>query len=133
MAGTKKQRLAVIVGANITARRKLLGWNQAAFAERLGMGADSLSRIERGLVAPRFQRLEEIAEILECSVAELFMTQEDLENHFPCGKDHPAFEIKKSKNFIYILSKRNTCGLGGFIFRGFFFSVGRSHAGILFC
>ena len=44
MAGTKKQRLAVIVGANITARRKLLGWNQAAFAERLGMGADSLSR-----------------------------------------------------------------------------------------
>lgn len=74
MAGTKKQRLAVIVGANITARRKLLGWNQAAFAERLGMGADSLSRIERGLVAPRFQRLEEIAEILECSVAELFMT-----------------------------------------------------------
>ena len=81
MAGTKKQRLAVIVGANITARRKLLGWNQAAFAERLGMGADSLSRIERGLVAPRFQRLEEIAEILECSVAELFMTQEDLEKH----------------------------------------------------
>ena len=46
------------------------GWEQIRFPE-----------IERGLVAPRFQRLEEIAEILECSVAELFMTQEDLEKY----------------------------------------------------
>lgn len=75
MSERKRQRLATIVGANITARRRLMGWNQAAFAERLGMGADSLSRIERGLVAPRFPRLEQMAELLECSVAELFLTQ----------------------------------------------------------
>lgn len=79
MTQKKRQRLATIVGANITARRKLLGWNQAKFAERLGMGADSLSRIERGLVAPRFPRLEQMAELLECSVADLFQTQEDRE------------------------------------------------------
>ena len=81
MSQPKKQRVATIVGANITARRKLRGWNQAEFAEKLGIGADSLSRIERGLIAPRFQRLEQLAEILECSVADLFMTQEDTERH----------------------------------------------------
>lgn len=80
MERTKKQRLATIVGANIAALRKIRGWNQIDFAERLGIGADSLSRMERGLVAPRFSRLEHIANILECSVAELFMTQEDREN-----------------------------------------------------
>lgn len=64
VAEQKKQRLATIVGANITAQRRLMGWNQAEFAERLGIGADSLSRIERGLVAPRFPRLEQIASLL---------------------------------------------------------------------
>lgn len=85
MAERKKQRLATIVGANITARRRLKGWNQAAFAERLGIGADSLSRIERGLVAPRFPRLEQMAELLECPVAELFQTQEERERASPVG------------------------------------------------
>ena len=44
----KTQKLSAIVGANITARRKLKGWTQAEFAEKMGMGPDSLSRIERG-------------------------------------------------------------------------------------
>ena len=79
VAEQKKQRLATIVGANITAQRRLMGWNQAEFAERLGIGADSLSRIERGLVAPRFPRLEQMASLLECPVYELFQTQEDRE------------------------------------------------------
>ena len=79
VAERKKQRLATIVGANITAQRRLMGWNQAEFAERLGIGADSLSRIERGLVAPRFPRLEQMAALLECPVYELFQTQEDRE------------------------------------------------------
>lgn len=77
MPERKKQRLSAIVGANITARRKLKGWNQADFAERLGIGADSLSRIERGHVAPRFQTLEKMAALLECTVADLFHTSED--------------------------------------------------------
>ena len=81
MTQQKKQRLAAIVGANIAARRKLLGWNQAEFAEKMGIGADSLSRIERGFIAPRFQRLEQLAEILECSVADLFMTQDDISKY----------------------------------------------------
>ena len=70
----KTQKLAAIVGANITARRKLKGWTQAEFAEKMGMGPDSLSRIERGTVAPRFPRLEEMARLLECSPADLFLS-----------------------------------------------------------
>lgn len=77
MTNKTKQPLAVIVGANITAKRKRMGLNQAQFAEKLGIGPDSLSRIERGLTAPRFQSLEKIALILECPVAELFLTGDE--------------------------------------------------------
>ena len=77
MAQKPKQRLARIVGANICARRKLKNLTQASFAEQLGIGADSLSRIERGLAAPRFNTLERMAELLDCSVADLFQLHSD--------------------------------------------------------
>jgi len=77
MAERKVQSLARIVGANIAARRKKKVLTQAEFAELLGMGTDSLSRIEKGVVAPRFSRLERIAAALECPVADLFRVQSD--------------------------------------------------------
>lgn len=73
----QRQHLASIVGANIAALRALRGWTQTQLAEKLDMGPDSLSRMERGLVAPRFARLERIADALACTVAELFYTAED--------------------------------------------------------
>lgn len=42
-----------------------------------------MSRIERGQIAPKFERLENIANILQCSVAELFIPEKqgaDLQN-----------------------------------------------------
>ena len=77
MARKSKQRLALIVGANICARRKLKNLTQASFAEQLGIGADSLSRIERGLTAPRFNTLEKMADLLDCPVADLFQIHSD--------------------------------------------------------
>jgi transcriptional regulator with XRE-family HTH domain len=65
------------VGGNISHRRKEMGLSQAELAERLSMGDDSLSRIENGVVAPRFQRLEEIAKVLDCEVADLFRKKGD--------------------------------------------------------
>ena len=82
MAERKKQHLAVIVGANITSRRLALGISQKDFAKRMGMGADSLSRIEGGFVAPRFGRLEKFAQELQCSVAELFVDNTRLAGPF---------------------------------------------------
>lgn len=72
MTGRKNQILAAIVGTNISRRRKELGLTQAEMAEKLNMGGDSLSRVENGLIAPRFQRLEEMAAVLGCAVADLF-------------------------------------------------------------
>lgn len=74
MPKKSKLPLAVIVGANITAKRKRKGWNQAQFAEQIGIGSDSLSRIERGITTPRFQTLEKMSLVLECPVAEFFLT-----------------------------------------------------------
>jgi transcriptional regulator with XRE-family HTH domain len=54
-----------------------MGLTQADMAEKLGMGGDSLSRIENGVVAPRFYRLGEIADILDCHVADLFRHESD--------------------------------------------------------
>ncbi len=66
------QPLAAILGANIVGRRQLMGMNQAELAARLDIAPDALSRIENGYTAPRFNRIEQIASILECSPAELF-------------------------------------------------------------
>lgn len=71
------QHLAGTVGANIARRRRHCGMTQAELAEKLGTGADSLSRIEKGVVAPRFGRLEQIARELHCSVADLFRTSDE--------------------------------------------------------
>ena len=72
-----KEPLAIIVGANISAKRKRKGMNQVQLAEQLGIGLDSLSRIESGITAPKFQTLEKMAQVLECPVAELFLYNEE--------------------------------------------------------
>ena len=87
MSRKNKEPLAVIVGANITAKRKRMGLNQAQLAEQIGIGPDSLSRIESGVTAPKFQTLEKLAHVLECSVAELFLS------------DGEGTSVNFSKNF----------------------------------
>jgi transcriptional regulator with XRE-family HTH domain len=77
VAARKVQELASIVGENISQRRKALNLTQAQLAEKLDMGPDSLSRIENGVVAPRFQRLLEMAKMLDCAVADLFRMDSD--------------------------------------------------------
>lgn len=77
MTSRKIQSLAAIVGENIASRRKVAGITQNQLAERLNISGAAMSRIESGMAAPRFTRLEEIAEILNCHVADLFRTQSD--------------------------------------------------------
>ena len=77
MAEREVQRLAKILGNSIVERRKILGMTQIELANRLDMAPDALSRIENGYVAPRFNRIEEMAKVLECSVAELFREKND--------------------------------------------------------
>lgn len=100
-----KQALAVIVGANITARRRRKELNQAQFAELVGIGPDSLSRIERGLTAPRFQTLEKMARILECPVAEFFLTDKDSKLLFSSACQE-NFSSEIAKNEILFMAER---------------------------
>ena len=77
MSSRKIQNLAAIVGTNIAQRRKAVGLTQDQLAEKLNISGASLSRIENGMAAPRFPRLEELAEILNCHIADLFRKEGD--------------------------------------------------------
>lgn len=62
-------------GAVIAEKRTLLGISQETLAERVGISQESLSRMEKGLIAPRFERLQLFADALECSIPDLFRVQ----------------------------------------------------------
>lgn len=70
-------KLAALVGAAIAMRRKQKGLTQAQFAELLDITQDSLSRMEKGVIAPKFSRLQYIADALGCPVADLFRQLDD--------------------------------------------------------
>ena len=71
---TQKPIMALF-GAMVSERRKLLNMSQETLAERVDISQESLSRMERGFIAPRFERLQLFADALECSIADLFRTQ----------------------------------------------------------
>lgn len=68
----KTYNLSALVGENIARRRKQLGMTQDKLAEKLEISASAMSRIESGQASPRFSRLEELADILQYQVADLF-------------------------------------------------------------
>ena len=72
MPAKKPQRLACILGKNIARRRQLLNMSQAELSEKLEIAPDVMSRVENGHISPRFGRIETIASLLGCSVADLF-------------------------------------------------------------
>ena len=70
------KQLTEIVGYNILSRRKKRKLTQEALADMVGIGQQSLSRMEKGKIAPRFDRLQRFAEVLGCTVADLFKEKE---------------------------------------------------------
>ena len=73
MKKTEKSReLAILVGQNIAQRRKMRGLTQEVLAQMLSIGQQSLSRIEKGKVAPLFERLTDFAKVFDCTVSDLF-------------------------------------------------------------
>ena len=73
------KELKTIVGQNIMEKRKLRGLTQDKLAELVGIGQQSLSRMEKGRIAPKLERLPVSAEALQCSVVDFFRTP-DLED-----------------------------------------------------
>lgn len=66
-------RLAAAVAKAITKRRLACGLTQEQVAERLEIGTEAVSRMERGAVLPSLLRLLELADIYDCQVAELLL------------------------------------------------------------
>ena len=73
MAVKKKDsaRLAKRLGGNLSERRKQLGWTQEMLAERVGVDAETISRIERGAHLPSLPTLDRLAVALRCSAGDL--------------------------------------------------------------
>ncbi|MCO7230376.1 helix-turn-helix domain-containing protein [Halomonas sp. CnH100-B] len=67
----EQKRLASNIGRAIAKQRIRSQLTQEEVAERLGVGNEAVSRIERGRVIPNIVRLLELAEIFNCEAAEL--------------------------------------------------------------
>jgi len=77
MAEKTQKPVMASFGAAISERRRLLGISQETMAERVGISQESLSRMEKGFIAPRFERLQLFADALGCSIADLFREQRE--------------------------------------------------------
>jgi len=68
MAVEKKDsaHLAKRLGGNLSERRKQMGWTQEMVAERVGVDAETISRIERGAHLPSLPTLDRLAVALQC-------------------------------------------------------------------
>ena len=71
MRRTEQDRLAGVVGRAIARHRVAANLTQEQVAERLGIGNEAVSRMERGVVMPTVQRLVELADIFGCDASEL--------------------------------------------------------------
>lgn len=85
MAQTEDRAVALVIGRLVAALRDQRGWHQAYLAQRIQVAQSSLSRIERGEVAPdivTFRRLasafdlttEEFARQAELAITETSVT-----------------------------------------------------------
>ena len=59
------------IGRAIAQYRQRSGLTQEQVAEKLQIGNEAVSRMERGLIMPNVVRLLELAEIFDCTAAEL--------------------------------------------------------------
>ena len=71
MVELDQKQLAKRVGRAIAKQRDGCGLTQEKVAERLGVGNEAVSRIERGVVIPNIALLLEMAEIFDCGVEAL--------------------------------------------------------------
>ncbi|NUA25977.1 helix-turn-helix domain-containing protein [Cupriavidus basilensis] len=71
MRKTDMDQLAGVVGRAIARQRIAANLTQEQVAERLGIGNEAVSRMERGVVMPTIGRLAELADIFQCETSDL--------------------------------------------------------------
>jgi transcriptional regulator with XRE-family HTH domain len=68
----RDRELARAVGKMISEKRRTLKLSQEDLAEQVGINQESLSKMEKGIIAPKFERLQLFADALRCRVEDLF-------------------------------------------------------------
>lgn len=66
-----QRELATAIGQSIARQRRRRELTQEDVAEKLQIGLEAVSRMERGVVVPSMIRLAELAKIFECELTEL--------------------------------------------------------------
>ena len=118
MAVKKKDsaRLAKRLGGNLSERRKQLGWTQEMVAERVGVDAETISRIERGAHLPSLPTLDRLAVALRCSAGDLLSNEGPEEASEAAtfvawisqlGTEDRAFVMTVVRNFCEYLGNRS--------------------------
>ncbi len=82
-----------LLGARILEKRKDKQLTQAELADFLNIEQHSLSRIEKGQMAPKLSRLQDIANGLDCTIADLFRTASQLPNTTNIVKANEIVEL----------------------------------------
>jgi len=77
MNNEREQVLAKQIGLTLAEARRTTNLTQSQVAERLGLGDEAVSRMERGLIIPTIARLIEFAEIYDCEVGDLLAKASD--------------------------------------------------------
>jgi len=73
MTPQQQKQIAKAVGTLIARARAQAHMTQEDVAEKMEVGAETISRIERGMVPPTLARLFEFAELFGCRVDELLL------------------------------------------------------------
>lgn len=73
MKTLRRSEVAKSVGKAIADHRQNANLTQEEVAEKLDIGHDAVSRMERGLIVPNVVRLIELADIFHCDVTDLLL------------------------------------------------------------
>lgn len=91
--GVDKTIFSKQLGVNIAKYRQALGLTQEQLAEKLDLGNEAISRIERGVAMPSLMRLFEFSKVFHCNVADLLYEgstqKDDIEHIALLLKDMP--------------------------------------------
>nr|WP_294839844.1 helix-turn-helix transcriptional regulator [uncultured Methylotenera sp.] len=92
-----KKYLAEQIGQCIAKRRLAAGFTQHQVAEKLGIGYEAVSRMERGVTIPTVIRLADLAEIFGCGIQELLIE----------SSDRPDEQAEQIKNMLAKLNSED--------------------------
>ena len=85
--------MAQSIGANIRAKRRMLGLNQEDLAKKLGLTQANISRIEASSKGPSAEMLLAVAEALGCDVRELMGMEDNIQARQSLDEDAKTFVL----------------------------------------